>query len=71
MAAARAALRPTITDASVLVVAQRVSTILDADLILVLEDGRVVGRGTHHELLETCATYREIVSSQLTAEEVA
>ena len=67
----RAALRPTITDASVLVVAQRVSTILDADLILVLEDGRVVGRGTHHELLETCATYREIVSSQLTAEEVA
>jgi ATP-binding cassette subfamily B protein len=67
----RAALRPTITDASVLVVAQRVSTILDADLILVLEDGRVVGRGTHHELLETCATYREIVSSQMTAEEVA
>ena len=67
----RAALRPTTTDASVLVVAQRVSTILDADLILVLEDGRVVGRGTHHELLETCATYREIVSSQLTAEEVA
>ncbi|RYP85020.1 ABC transporter ATP-binding protein [Nocardioides guangzhouensis] len=67
----RAALRPTTTDASVLVVAQRVSTILDADLIVVLEDGRVVGRGTHHELLDTCATYQEIVGSQMTAEEVA
>ena len=71
MSTGRAALRPTTTDASVLVVAQRVSTILDADLIVVLEDGRVVGRGTHHELLDTCATYQEIVGSQMTAEEVA
>ncbi len=67
----RAALRPTTRDATVLIVAQRVTTIIDADVILVLEDGRVVGRGTHHELLETCATYQEIVSSQLSAEEAA
>jgi ATP-binding cassette subfamily B protein len=67
----RAALRPTTTDATTLIVAQRVTTIIDADLILVLEDGRVVGRGTHRELLETCSTYQEIVTSQLTAEEAA
>ncbi len=67
----RAALEPIVTDATVLVVAQRVSTILDADQILVLEDGEVVGRGRHHELLETCTTYQEIVRSQLRAEEAA
>ncbi|MBA2955759.1 ATP-binding cassette domain-containing protein [Nocardioides sp. MAH-18] len=67
----RAALRPETTDATVLIVAQRVSTIRDADLIIVLEDGRVVGRGTHHELLAECGTYQEIVTSQLTAEEAA
>jgi ATP-binding cassette subfamily B protein len=67
----RAALRPVTRDATVLIVAQRVSTIRDADLILVLEDGVVVGRGGHHELLETCATYQEIVASQLSAEEAA
>ena len=67
----RAALRPTTTDATTLIVAQRVTTIIDADLILVLEDGRVVGRGTHHELLESCPTYQEIVTSQMTAEEAA
>ena len=54
-----------------MIVAQRVSTIIDADLILVLEDGRVVGRGTHDELLATCATYQEIVTSQLSSEEAA
>jgi len=53
------------------VVAQRVSTIRDADLILVLEDGRVVGHGTHTELLAANETYQEIVTSQLTAEEAA
>ena len=57
----RAALRPETRDATVVIVAQRVSTIRDADLILVLEDGQVVGRGTHDELLPTCATYQEIV----------
>ncbi len=66
----RAALRPVTTDATVLVVAQRVSTIRDADEIVVLEDGRVVGRGTHAELLDGCGTYQEIVSSQHSAEEV-
>jgi ATP-binding cassette, subfamily B, multidrug efflux pump len=67
----RAALRPVTRDATVLIVAQRVSTIRDADLILVLEDGVVVGRGTHRELLDDCATYQEIVASQLSAEEAA
>jgi ATP-binding cassette subfamily B protein len=67
----RAALRPVTRDATVLIVAQRVSTIRDADLILVLEDGAVVGRGTHEQLLETCGTYQEIVESQLSAEEAA
>jgi ATP-binding cassette subfamily B multidrug efflux pump len=67
----RAALRPVTRDATVLIVAQRVSTIRDADLILVVEDGEVVGRGRHDDLLVTCDTYREIVESQLSAEEAA
>jgi len=67
----RAALKPVTTDASVVIVAQRVSTIIDADVILVLEDGMVVGRGTHDELLESCETYQEIVTSQLSSEEAA
>jgi ATP-binding cassette, subfamily B, multidrug efflux pump len=67
----RAALRPVTRNATVLLVAQRVSTIRDADQILVLEDGVVVGRGTHHSLLDECPTYQEIVASQLSAEEAA
>jgi ATP-binding cassette subfamily B multidrug efflux pump len=67
----RAALVPHTRDATVLVVAQRVSTIRRADQILVLEDGRCVGRGTHDELLATCPTYAEIVASQITEEEAA
>jgi ATP-binding cassette subfamily B protein len=67
----RAALAPETRTATVLIVAQRVSTIRDADLIVVLEDGRIVGRGTHDELLESSATYQEIVESQLSAEEAA
>ncbi|MNU09014.1 Multidrug resistance-like ATP-binding protein MdlB [compost metagenome] len=51
--------------------AQRVSTIADADEILVLDNGRIVDRGTHDELLETSPTYQEIVESQLSVEEVA
>ena len=57
----RAALRPITRMPRPVIVAQRVTTIIGADLILVLEDGRVVGRGTHEELLETCTTYQEIV----------
>ncbi len=64
----RRALKPTTADATVLIVAQRVSTIADADQILVLEDGEVVGLGTHSSLLATCPTYVEIVESQLRAE---
>ncbi|MEP9384775.1 ABC transporter ATP-binding protein [Nocardioides sp. KR10-350] len=67
----RAALRPETAEATVVVVAQRVTTIRDADLIVVLEDGVVVGRGTHEELLAGNETYQEIVESQLSAEEAA
>ncbi len=67
----RAALRDETRDATVIIVAQRVGTIMRADRIVVLDDGAVVGVGTHRELLEACETYREIVFSQLTAEEVA
>jgi ATP-binding cassette subfamily B multidrug efflux pump len=67
----RAALRPWTREATVVIVAQRVSTIADADQIVVLEDGRVAGIGTHDELLETCPTYEEIVESQHAMETVA
>ena len=67
----RAALREETRDATVIIVAQRVGTIMHADRIVVLEGGAIVGVGTHRDLLETCETYREIVFSQLTAEEVA
>jgi len=67
----RAALRKEITHATTLIVAQRVSTIMHADRIIVLDCGRIVGIGTHAELMETCPTYGEIVYSQLTEEEVA
>jgi len=62
----RAALRPVTADAVVVIVAQRVSTIMNADQIIVLDDGAVVGIGRHEELLDTCPTYAEIVESQLT-----
>ncbi|SIN33441.1 ABC transporter ATP-binding protein [Micromonospora cremea] len=64
----RAALRPVTAQSAVVIVAQRVSTIVDADQIIVLEDGGVVGVGRHEELLESCPTYAEIVASQQTAE---
>lgn len=67
----RAALRPVTASATVVIVAQRVSTIADADQIVVLEDGAVVGIGRHDELLTGCPTYVEIVESQLGAEAVA
>ena len=65
----RAALAPATADRATLIVAQRVATIRGADEILVLEHGRIVGRGTHEELLASNATYQEIVDSQLSAEE--
>jgi ATP-binding cassette subfamily B multidrug efflux pump len=67
----RAALAPVTAEATVLIVAQRISTIAGADQILVLEDGHPVGLGPHHELLETCSTYAEIVASQVSEEEAA
>jgi ATP-binding cassette subfamily B protein len=67
----RAALARDMADATMIVVAQRVSTIVDADQIIVVDDGRVVGRGTHDELVESNPTYAEIVSSQLAAQDAA
>jgi ATP-binding cassette subfamily B protein len=66
----RKALHESIVDKTMIVVAQRVSTIMNADQIIVLEDGRMVGKGKHSELLETCKTYYEIASTQLTKEEL-
>jgi len=70
-AALRAALTAHIADATVVIVAQRVSTIRDADRIVVLDNGVVVGTGSHTELMDTNPTYREIVLSQLTEQEAA
>ncbi|GAA4488329.1 ABC transporter ATP-binding protein [Actinoallomurus oryzae] len=70
-AALRAALATETAEATVVIVAQRVSTIRHADRIIVLDEGRVVGTGTHHELMDTNETYREIVLSQLTEQEAA
>ena len=67
----RAALKKETADATVIIVAQRVGTVMDADRILVLDDGQIVGTGNHKELMATCEVYREIVSSQLSEEEIA
>ena len=67
----RAALREETHDATVIIVAQRVGTIMHADQIIVLDSGQIVGIGTHDELMKSCETYQEIVYSQLTREEVA
>jgi len=66
----RHALKDYIQDASIIIVAQRISTILDADNIIVMNEGRIVGQGTHAELMQTCDVYREIVQSQLDASEI-
>lgn len=67
----RAALKEETADATVIIVAQRVGTVMDADRIIVLDDGKVAGIGTHKELMKDCEVYREIVSSQLSEEELA
>lgn len=67
----RAALKKETADSTVFIVSQRVSTVMDADRIIVLDEGRIAGMGTHKELLNTCEVYREIVSSQLSEEELA
>ena len=67
----REALKPITNDAVVLIVAQRISTIKDADQIIVLNDGKIVGKGRHLELLNKCRVYQEIVKSQLSDKEYA
>lgn len=69
-AALRKALAEKVQDKTVIIVAQRISTILHADQILVLNEGQIVGKGTHEELLKNCETYREIAKSQLSAKEL-
>ena len=66
----RKALADTVEDSTVIIVAQRISTILHADQILVLDEGRIVGKGTHAELMKNCAVYREIAKSQMSAKEL-
>lgn len=67
----RDALKKDIKEEIVVIVAQRISTVIDADLILVIDEGKIVGQGTHDELKESCETYQEIISSQMREEEIA
>ena len=68
--ALRRALKAETGDATVIIVAQRISTVLHANQILVLEDGRIVGKGTHAQLMESCPAYQEIARSQLSNKEL-
>jgi ATP-binding cassette subfamily B protein len=61
----RSSLRANLPDANIFIVAQRVGTVINADRIIVMDDGRAVGIGTHKELIETCGVYRDIVASQV------
>lgn len=67
----RQALKTNLQDTTVLIVAQRIATVMQADTILVLEEGRLVGQGSHRELIKTCATYQQIARSQLSDSELA
>jgi ATP-binding cassette subfamily B protein len=69
-AALRKALSEKIKDSTLIIVAQRISTILNADQILVLDEGKIVGKGTHHELLSSCEVYQQIARSQMSAKEL-
>ena len=66
----RKALRENLSAANIIIVGQRVASIMDADRILVMDEGKVVGQGTHKELIETCREYQEIAYSQLSKEEM-
>jgi ATP-binding cassette subfamily B protein len=70
-AALRRALRQSTQDSTLLIVTQRVSTVRNAEQIVVLDQGRIVGKGSHEELMESCATYQEIALSQLSMEELS
>jgi ATP-binding cassette subfamily B protein len=70
-AALRRALKQHTSSSSLLIVTQRIATIKNADQIVVLDEGRIVGKGTHHELMEDCEVYRGIATSQLSKEELA
>lgn len=67
----RAALKKEVGNSAVIIVAQRISTILDADQIIVLDEGRIVGKGKHNELMKNCTVYQQIAHSQLSEEELA
>lgn len=69
-AALRKALEAYVKNSAVIIVAQRISTIMNADQILVLDDGKIVGKGTHRELMQNCETYKQIAGSQLSEEEI-
>jgi len=70
-AALRAALKENTAHSTLLIITQRVSTIMNADRIIVLDEGQIVGMGTHGELMKTCEPYREIALSQLSLEELS
>ena len=69
-AALRKALAEKVSDSTVIIVAQRISTVLHAEQILVMDEGRIVGRGTHEELLANCEVYRQIAKSQMSEKEL-
>ena len=69
-AALRKALASKVSDATVIIVAQRISTVMNADQIIVMEEGRIAGKGTHEELMRNCDVYRQIAKSQLSAKEL-
>jgi ATP-binding cassette subfamily B protein len=69
--ALRKALQEEMAGSTLLIVAQRINTIMHAHQIIVMEDGQIVGKGTHHELMESCGVYKEIALSQLSKEELA
>ena len=70
-AALRSALRKNCKDANIIIVAQRINTVMDADRIIVLDEGKIAGIGTHKELMESCEAYKEIALSQISTEEVS